>query len=826
MRRHVRQLAVVFAFLSVASAVNDSIVVDRKHDFGGSKFPSSDPTVMKIELKSEDAEKIKNGQVEEIKITRKVPVPVPVTVEKRVPVAVPVPVDQPFPVYIPKPVPYAVHKPVIYPVPVGKTYGGDQKPLPKLPQPHLKLPQPPPKLPIVNPSLFNPLTNSPLGLLRNLVNVFKAKLKRIALAGKVPYHLPPPKPVVKHVPVPYPVEKVVPLQVEVKVPVPFKVKEYVPVSFHSDSDPLKNHAASTDGGTFGGEHGSSDFRASHDINIREFQSANPTFNNVDEVHNSFRDSFNYALNDGPGQVPHGSTHGIPEFTPLPDSNHFYESHKDSHLYSSPEKSTSNFEYLPNRLSDDSAHENSILTNQNAYESAVYLTAPQQKDAAHPVYDQQTVQHLSPSVTNHDAEPSRPNVLYQPSFEQEKYSSAQPYVSTEQSSHSQHEGQPSYEYHIFASSRPQSYFDDARLVQHTRPSYTHENYPSLQPEPTFNSNLLYDRLPFSLRESYSSPHPPTVSDRIRLEEHMRPYDVEYVLSPQNNFTLPNPYNRLRYQLTTVRAPQSHIAYVPYRLNRFNGYSMSEQPFKHPTTIAPSNYKGGQHYHLHVEMPAVDADTIKKQHYSEARPQYMYYLPRTENGPTETIHYGTPKATEYPANYVDANAARNQDYGQRNQIESYSTFEPREAFSPFAESNGTYQIKYEGGFLPSYPDATRMKIESRGIDLAPLSDLYDRTDRSKNSSTPDVASSISVRGPIREQKRFDGHVDSIDPFQYVRYAPAVRPVKEHSFVYAAPTESSVPVASDRSLTIEDYVAALSYTKAIHPQPVQHQSFTNGH
>ena len=59
-----------------------------------------------------------------VTITKKVPAPYPVEVEKKVPYPVHVPVDRPYQVFVPKPYPVTVPKPVPYTVkvPVPKPY--------------------------------------------------------------------------------------------------------------------------------------------------------------------------------------------------------------------------------------------------------------------------------------------------------------------------------------------------------------------------------------------------------------------------------------------------------------------------------------------------------------------------------------------------------------------------------------------------------------------------------------------------------------------------------------------------------------------------------
>nr|XP_018914961.1 PREDICTED: uncharacterized protein LOC109042584 [Bemisia tabaci] len=127
-----------------------------------------------------------NGEpVKTITITKEVPVPYPVHVEKKVPYPVKVPVDRPVPITVPKP--YAVHvdKPVPYPVKVPV-----QVPVPVTVEKHVPFAV---KVPVDKP---------------------------------IPIHVPKPFPIYIERKVPYPVEKHVPFSV--KYPIqqgPFPVQQ-------------------------------------------------------------------------------------------------------------------------------------------------------------------------------------------------------------------------------------------------------------------------------------------------------------------------------------------------------------------------------------------------------------------------------------------------------------------------------------------------------------------------------------------------------------------------------------------------------------------------
>ncbi|XP_073993638.1 uncharacterized protein [Rhodnius prolixus] len=156
--------------------------------------------------------------VKTITITKKVPVPYEVIVEKKVPYKVEIPVDKPYHIYVPKPYPVYVEKKVPYKVevPVPKPYTVEKK----IPVP-VKVPVDKP-YPVYVPKPYN---------------VYVEKKVPYTLEKHVPYpvKVPVEKPYPVHVKVekevPYKVEKIVPYPVEVKVdtPVPVHVEKPIPV---------------------------------------------------------------------------------------------------------------------------------------------------------------------------------------------------------------------------------------------------------------------------------------------------------------------------------------------------------------------------------------------------------------------------------------------------------------------------------------------------------------------------------------------------------------------------------------------------------------------
>lgn len=192
------------------------------------------------------------GHVKTVYVTKEVPVPYPVHVEKKVlyPIRVPYekpvpyPVHRPYPVHIEKQVPYPVrvHVPQPYPVTVEKHVPYPvkvhvEKPVAvHVPKPypvyiekkvHIAVDHPVPypvKIPIDRPVPIHIPVEKPIPypVERKIPYPVKVPVDR-----PYPVHVPRPYPVHVDRPVPYPVK--VPVKVPIKVPVPYPVEIKVPV---------------------------------------------------------------------------------------------------------------------------------------------------------------------------------------------------------------------------------------------------------------------------------------------------------------------------------------------------------------------------------------------------------------------------------------------------------------------------------------------------------------------------------------------------------------------------------------------------------------------
>lgn len=168
-----------------------------------------------------------NAHVKEVTVTKEVPVPYLVHVEKKVPYPVYVQVPQPYPVTVEKHIPYEVRVPVEHPVPVPVP-----KPYPVTVERHIPVPVEkrvlyPVKIPVDRPYPVHVPVEKPIAV-------------PYAVEKPVPY--PVHVYVEKPVPRPYPVavEKHVPYPVEKPVPYPVKVPYPVPVEKHY-SYPVYEH---------------------------------------------------------------------------------------------------------------------------------------------------------------------------------------------------------------------------------------------------------------------------------------------------------------------------------------------------------------------------------------------------------------------------------------------------------------------------------------------------------------------------------------------------------------------------------------------------------
>lgn len=207
------------------------------------------------------------GHVKTVYVTKEVPVPYPVHVEKKVlyPVRVPYekpvpyPVHKPYPVHVEKKVPYpvTVHVPQPYPVTVEKHVPFPvrvhvEKPVAvHVPKPYpvyiekkvpvaVSHPVPyPVKIPIDRPVPVHIAVEKPVPypVERKVPYPIKIPVDR-----PYPVHVPKPYPVHVDRPVPYPVK--VPVKVQVKVPVPYPVEVKVPVHIpvhHHHAPPSHNY---------------------------------------------------------------------------------------------------------------------------------------------------------------------------------------------------------------------------------------------------------------------------------------------------------------------------------------------------------------------------------------------------------------------------------------------------------------------------------------------------------------------------------------------------------------------------------------------------------
>lgn len=216
------------------------------------------------------------GASEKVRIvTKEVPVPYPVHVEKKVPYfirvphdrAVPYPVHKPYPVHITKPVPYPVkvHVPAPYPVTVEK-----HVPFPvkvSVPRPiAIHIPKPYPvyiekKVPItVEKHVPYPVK----------VPVEKPVPVHIAVEKPVPYavtkHVPYPVKVPVEKPYPLTIPKPYPITIEKPVKVPYKVPVPISINFPGKNEQFTtgiDHSSNTGGTTAFGANagGSTDFGA-------------------------------------------------------------------------------------------------------------------------------------------------------------------------------------------------------------------------------------------------------------------------------------------------------------------------------------------------------------------------------------------------------------------------------------------------------------------------------------------------------------------------------------------------------------------------------------
>ena len=163
--------------------------------------------------------------IKNIIVTKKVPKPYPVEVEKHVPYEVKVPVDKPYPVYVPMPYPVYVEKKVPYEVkiPVPKPYVVEKK------VPYEVKVQVDKPYPVEVPKPYNVYVEKKVPFIVEKKVPYKVQ---VPVEKKYPVHYPVEKkipfPVIKEVPytVNVPIEKLVPYKVE--KPVPFHVEKRVP----------------------------------------------------------------------------------------------------------------------------------------------------------------------------------------------------------------------------------------------------------------------------------------------------------------------------------------------------------------------------------------------------------------------------------------------------------------------------------------------------------------------------------------------------------------------------------------------------------------------
>lgn len=192
-------------------------------------------TFVSAEWKSEEKPKEHHHEhlehIKNIIVTKKVPKPVPVEVEKHVPYEVRVPVDKPYPVYVPKPYPVYVEKKVPYEVqvPVPKPYVVEKK----IPY-EVKVPIDKP-YPVEVPQPYNVYVEKKVPYIVEKKVPYKVQVP-VEKKYPVPYTVEKqvPYPVVKEVPykVEVPVEKPVPYQVE--KPVPYQVQKEVPYPVYKE----------------------------------------------------------------------------------------------------------------------------------------------------------------------------------------------------------------------------------------------------------------------------------------------------------------------------------------------------------------------------------------------------------------------------------------------------------------------------------------------------------------------------------------------------------------------------------------------------------------
>lgn len=176
----------------------------------------------------------------------KVPQPYPVTVEKRIPYEVRVPVDRPVPFAVPKPYPVKVEKHVPYPVriPVDRPYPVHIPVEKHVPYPVEVVKEVPVKVPVDRPYPVHVPVEKPVPY---PVEKHVPYAVHVPVDRPYPVPKPYPVPVEKHVPypvikrVPYPVK--VPVEVPVKVPYPVEVKVPYKHSYYSypDSYEIDHH---------------------------------------------------------------------------------------------------------------------------------------------------------------------------------------------------------------------------------------------------------------------------------------------------------------------------------------------------------------------------------------------------------------------------------------------------------------------------------------------------------------------------------------------------------------------------------------------------------
>lgn len=290
----------------LSSGLTDSFATasnyDNIFDIGGYGANFNSSVLQQQFLQQSSQTKDGGDNVKMVVLTKEVPVPYKVHVEKKVPVYIQVPVDKPYPVYIPKAVPVTVPKPVRYPVKVysPQPYEVEKqipfpikinverpvpfpiaKPYPVFKEkfvPHyVEMPVPyPVKVPVENRyPVHVPIEKKvPYPVEKRVPYPVKVPFIR-----EIPYHVAKPVPVRFEKPVPYPVEKKVlypvriPMHVPYHIPVPFPVSKIEPVfDLKNDTLPLSSFATSLDS-----SFGNGDFNFSSLPDLSSAAAANALF---------------------------------------------------------------------------------------------------------------------------------------------------------------------------------------------------------------------------------------------------------------------------------------------------------------------------------------------------------------------------------------------------------------------------------------------------------------------------------------------------------------------------------------------------------------------